>query len=154
MENEQTKPVEQLQLKDLAAIHAAEFPTQSKEVLDSYLEDITDVELKKELETLLQDKAYAEKFDEAITYTAFVIFLLLKKVLGGDDNFIAYLKEYLMSVRDDDKQIKLMRIYFMDVYSQADIVTELLGLSDNVAISFTEEVKSLSQKYMKLLGMN
>ncbi len=126
MANEQN---EQLTLKELVAIHAAEFPDQANDVLEGYLEEIEE-DKKAILEKLLTDEKYKEKFDEAITYTAFVIFFLLKKVLGGNDNFVFYLKEYLMSIRDDDEQIRLMRLYFMNVYSQKEIVTELLGVSD------------------------
>lgn len=143
---------EQLTLKELVVIHAAEFPDQAKDVLDGYLEEI-DADKRNVLEKLLADEQYKEKFDEAITYTAFVIFFLLKKVLGGNDNFIAYLKEYLMSIRGDDEQIRLMRLYFMNVYSQKEIVTELLGISDEVAAAFVLEVEDLSNKYKKLLGI-
>ncbi len=149
MANEQN---EQLTLKELVAIHAAEFPDQANDVLEGYLEEIEE-DKKAILEKLLTDEKYKEKFDEAITYTAFVIFFLLKKVLGGNDNFVFYLKEYLMSIRDDDEQIRLMRLYFMNVYSQKEIVTELLGVSDEVAGAFVVEVADLSNKYKKLLGI-
>lgn len=150
MANEQKN--EQLTLKDLVAIHEKEFPEQAKDVLDGYLEEI-DADKRTVLEKLLADEKYKERFDEAITYTAFVIFFLLKKVLGGNDNFVAYLKEYLMSIRGDDEQIRLMRLYFMNVYSQKEIVSELLGISDEVAEAFVAEVSDLSNKYKKLLGI-
>lgn len=153
MANEQTTATaEQLTLKDLVAIHEAEFPNQASEVLTSYLADMDEAS-RKTLQDLLDNNDYQDKFYEAITYTAFVIFLLLKKVLGGNDNFVAYLKEYLMSIRGDDEQVRLMRLYFMNVYSQKEIIVELLGVSEEVAELFSAEVVDLSNKYRKLLGI-
>lgn len=157
MANEQTTaPVAQLTLKDLVAIHEAEFPNQASEVLTSYLEDIlenADEEHKNKLDALLLDEEYKEKFYEAITYTAFIIFVLLKKVLGGNDNFVSYLKEYLMSIRGDDEEVRAMRLYFMGIYSQKAVLVELLGISEEVAELFAAEVIDLSNKYKKLLGI-
>lgn len=153
METNNTAPTEQISLKDLMALHKAEFPQQAKDVLTSYLED-ADENTSNELQAALSNAVYEEKFNTAITYTAFVVFLLLKKVLGGTDDFNAYIKEFLMTTATDDIHIKKMRTYFFKVYSEDDeVVQTLLGVSDEVSKLFTKEIGALSQKYKLLQGI-
>lgn len=152
MENTVNEEVKKLTLRELAFLHAQEYPEQVPAVLESYLEELNE-EKRLALTLKLKNEKYKESFNEAISFTAFTVFILLKKVLGVEDDYNVYLKEYVLASRYDDADIQDMRLNFLGLYTEKEVAVNLLGLSEEIADGFNREIAEFTGKFKVIKGI-